>query len=128
MSTEVHEVAVDDAQAVMLAWIETHWAQLAAVAWRGYVTLGRGLVVLDGAWDGAVTVGYLTAADAQAAGSPWPDSLRAATQAYRPALDILFFVQQDAMGTLLGLRATVPRVPPYRATQPQGTLPRVSAA
>jgi hypothetical protein len=34
------------------------------------VTTGRGLVLLDGAWDGAVAVGYLTAAEAQAAGSP----------------------------------------------------------
>ena len=94
----------------------------------GYVTVGRGLVVLDGAWDGAVAVGYLTAADAQAAGSPWPASLRAATRTYRPALEILFFVQQDAVGTLLGLRATAHRVPPYRATQPAGAVAWVSAA
>ena len=128
MYTEVHDVALEGAQEGMVAWIETHWATLAAIAWRGYVATGRGLVLLDGAWDAAVAVGYLTAAEAEAAGSPWPGSLQAATQAYRP--DDRHPVLRPARfgATLLGLRATAPRVPPCLATQRDGAPLRVSAA
>ena len=59
MDTELHDVVLEGAQEGMVAWIETHWAMLAAIAWRGYVATGRGLVLLDGAWDAAVAVGYL---------------------------------------------------------------------
>jgi len=54
--------------------------------------------------------------------------LLAAMHAYTPATDILFFVQQGAAGTFLGLRATPPRLPPCRTAPPAGTPPRVVAA
>jgi hypothetical protein len=127
MSPEVHDVAVDDEQAVMLAWIETHWARLAAVAWCGYVLAGRGLVVLDGDWDGAVAVGYLSAASAAASGVVWPATVRAAVQTYPPATALLCFILQDAAGTLLEVQATPPRLPPRLAGQRDGT-PLVLAA
>ena len=75
MHTEQEDAVLNGEQADVLDWIERHWDTLATVAWRGYVTAGRGLVVLDGAWDGAVAVGYLTAANAQATDAPWPATL-----------------------------------------------------
>ena len=128
MPNEVSDVVLDAAQAVMVAWIETHWPRLAAIAWRGYVLAGRGLVVLDGDWAGVVTVGYLTATAAAAVGAPWPAALRAATQAYTPATDILFLVPQGALGTVLRLRATPPLLPPCLVTQRDGRPPWVAAA
>ena len=128
MQDERDDTAVDDEQEVMLDWIETHWDELAAFAWKGYVTAGRGIVLLEGDWDDAVTVGYQTAADAEAAGTAWPAGLREATQAYTPATDIVFFVQQHATGTLLGMRATAPRLPPRLAGQRDGAPPLVPTA
>ncbi len=52
------------AREVMLDWIETHWEVLAARAWRGYVTEGRGIVLLQGDWHGEVVAAYQTAATA----------------------------------------------------------------
>ncbi len=47
------------AREAMLDWIETHWEALAALAWRGYVTEGRGIVLLQGDdWHGEVIVAY----------------------------------------------------------------------
>ncbi len=119
---------VDDEQEVMLDWIETHWDELAALAWKGYVTAGRGVVLLEGDWDDAVTVGYLTVADAKAAGAAWPAAVREATAAYTPATDIVFFVQQHTTGTLLGMRATAPRLPPRLAGLQDGAPPLVPTA
>ena len=109
----------------MLDWIEQHWDELAAFAWRGYVLAGRGIVLLEGDWDDAVTVGNQAAADAEAA---WPAALREATESYTPATDIVFFVQQHGTGTLLGMRATAPRLPPRLAGQRDGSPPLVPAA
>ncbi len=128
MPDERDNTVVDDEQEVMLDWIERHWDELAAFAWKGYVTAGRGIVLLEGDWDDAVTVGYLTAADAEAAGAAWPAALREATEAYTPATDIVFFVQQHATGTLIGMRATAPRLPPRQAGQRDGAPPLVPAA
>ena len=71
---------VDADQVVVLAWIKTHWEELATLAWRGYVTAGRGVLVLEGDWQGAVAVGYQTAAEGAAGGDPWPEELLAALQ------------------------------------------------
>jgi hypothetical protein len=60
----------DAGQALVLAWIKTHWEELATLAWRGYVTAGRGVLVLEGDWQGAVAVGYQTAAAGAAGGDP----------------------------------------------------------
>ena len=128
MQDERDGMVIDDEQAVMLDWIELHWDELAAFAWQGYVIAGRGIVLLEGDWDDGITVGYQTAADAEAAGVAWPPALREATAAYTPATDIVFFVQQHATGTLLGMRATPPRLPPRLAGQRDGTPPLVPTA
>ena len=121
-------MVIDDEKAVMLEWIEREWDELAELAWKGYVMAGRGIVLLEGDWDDAVAVGYHTAADAEAARAAWPVALREATEAYTPATDIVFFVQQHTTGTLLGMRATAPRLPPCLAVQRDGTPLLVPAA
>ena len=63
MARDGTESGRDADQAVVLAWIKTHWEELATLAWRGYVTAGRGVLVLEGDWQGAVAVGYQTAAE-----------------------------------------------------------------
>src|SRR5919206_1594851 len=65
------ETGVDADQVVVLGWIKTHWEELATLAWRGYVTAGRGVLVLEGDWQGVVVAGYQTAADGTAGGDPW---------------------------------------------------------
>ena len=111
---------VDADQAVVLAWIKTHWEELATLAWRGYVTTGRGVLVLEGDWQGAVAVGYQTAAEGAAAGDPWPEELLAALQAYVPATDLLCVTQQGATTLVLTIRATSPQVAPCDAGQRDG--------
>lgn len=128
MQDERDDMVIDDEQEVMLDWIETHWDELAAFAWRGSVTAGRGIVLLEGDWDDVVAVGYQTADDAEAAGAVWPTALCEATEAYSPATDIVFFVQQHTTGTLLGMRATAPRLPPRLAGQQDGAPPLVPTA
>jgi len=120
MQDERDDMVVDDAQEGMLDWSELHWNELADFAWRGYVTAGRGIVLLEGDWEGDVAVGYQTAADAAAAGAPWPARLVEATEGYTPATDIVFFIQHRATGTLLGMRASAPRLPPHLAGQRDG--------
>ena len=110
----------DADQAVVLAWIKTHWEELATLAWRGYVTAGRGVLVLEGDWQGAVAVGYQTAVEGAAGGDPWPEELLAALQAYVPATDILCVTQQGATTLVLTIRATPPQVAPCDAGQRDG--------
>src|ERR687885_2337465 len=111
---------VDADQVVVLAWIKTHWEELATLAWRGYVTARRGVLVLEGDWQGAVAVGYQTAAEGAAGGDPWPEELLAALQAYVPATDILCVTQQGTTTLLLTIRATPPQVAPCDAGQRDG--------
>jgi hypothetical protein len=110
----------DADEAVVLAWIKTHWEELATLAWRGYVTAGRGVLVLEGDWQGAVAVGYQTAAEGAAGGDPWPEELLAALQAYVPATDLLCVTQQGAATLVLTIRATPPQVAPCDAGQRDG--------
>ena len=110
----------DAGQAAVLAWIKTHWEELATLAWRGYVTAGRGVLVLEGDWQGVVAVGYQTAAEAASGGDPWPKELLAALQAYVPATDLLCVTQQGAATLVLTIRATPPQVAPCDAGQRDG--------
>ena len=112
------ETGVDADQVV--AWITMHWEELATLAWRGYVTAGRGVLVLEGDWQGAVAVGYQTAAEGAAAGDPWPEELLAALQAYVPATDLLCVTQQGAATLVLTIQATPPQVAPCDAGQRDG--------
>jgi len=126
MGSKVDAIAAREA---MLNWIETHWTTLAALAWRGYVTEGRGIVLLQGDdWRGEVAAAYQTAATAQEAGTGWPDELVGVVQDYAPATDIIFVVQHDETATLLGMRATPAQVTPREAGQRNGTPPLVPSA
>lgn len=114
----------------MLDWIETCWNQLAAFAWQRYVLEGRGIVLVNGDFEGEVVVGYQTPQTAAGAGSGWPDDLVAAVRDYAPTTDIVFLVKQPGMpgGTLLGMRAIHPRLPPAKAGQQDGSAPLVRSA
>ncbi len=112
----------------MLAWITAGWEALAAFAWRGYVLDGRGLVVLQGDWQGEVVVAYQTPCMAAALGLGWPSALHAAVQQYEPATEIVFLVQRGGAGILLGMRTPDGQVPPRDAGQRDGSPPLVSAA
>ncbi len=105
---------------VLLDWIETHWEGLAALAWRGYVTEGRGIVLLQGDWHGEVIVAYRTAETARQAGAGWPDELVEVVQDYTPATDIIFVVQRERTATVLGMRATPEQVTLREAGQRDG--------
>ena len=127
MQSEANQAAAI-AREAMLDWIETHWNTLAALAWRGYVTEGRGIVPLQGDdWHGDMAAAYQTAATALQAGAGWPNELVTAVQDYTPATDIIFVVQHERTATLLGMRATPPRLPPRAAGQRHGAPPLVPA-
>jgi hypothetical protein len=119
------KVDVAAAREALLDWIETHWNTLAALAWRGYVTEGRGIVLLQGDWSWDVAAAYQTA---RHVGTGWPDELVGAVQDYTPATDIIFVVQHDLTATLLGMRATPPRLPPGEAGQQNGAPHLVPSA
>jgi hypothetical protein len=72
--TPMHD-SPDGAQEHLLVWIDAHWNDLAAFAWRIYVADGRGLVLLSGDPAGDVRVGYQTPSMAADAGFPWPPAL-----------------------------------------------------
>ena len=113
-----------------LDWIEACWNQLAAYAWQRYVREGRGIVLVNGDFEGEVVVGYQTPQTAVEAGSAWPDDLVAAVQGYTPATDIVLLVRQPGTsgGMLLGMRTTSPRLPPAKAGQQDGSAPLVHSA
>ncbi len=119
---------VDTERERMLAWIAASWEELAALAWRGYVLDGRGIVMLQGDWHGEVVVAYQTPAMADEFALEWPPELHAAVQHYEPATDILFLVQRADSGILLGMRTPPGRLPPREAGQRDGSPPLVSAA
>ncbi len=128
MRSEGNESAVI-AREAMLDWIETHWNTLAALAWRGYVTEGRGIVLLQGDdWHGEVAAAYQTVETALRTCTGWPDQLVEAVQNYTPATDIIFVVQHDRTSTLLGMRATPAQVAPREAGQQNGVPPLVPSA
>lgn len=114
----------------MLDWIAACWNQLAAFAWQRSVLEGRGIVLVNGDFDGQVFVGYQTPQTAAEAGHAWPDDLVTAVNDYTPATDIVFLVKQPgtAGGTLLGMRAVQPRLPPAEAGQRDGSAPLVRSA
>lgn len=114
----------------MLDWIEACWNQLAAFAWQRFVLEGRGIVLVNGDFDGQVFVAYQTPQTAAEAGQAWPDDLLATVKGYTPATDIVFLVKQPGTsgGTLLGMRAIHPRLPPAEAGQRDGSAPLVHSA
>src|SRR5687768_1681046 len=125
MNIPWNDAGADDPTRI-LTWIATQWDTFAAIAWRGYLTSGRGLVVLAPTGDGTLSVGY--AAAAEPANRSWPASLRAVTTAYTPATDILILVQQDTLSSLFQLRATPRQRPPCLTGQLDGAPLYVSAA
>ena len=119
-------MGVEDAAHV--GWIDAHWAALAAFAWQRYVSEGRGVVLLADDDHGLDVVGYETAGTAAAAGAPWPDELHAAIEEYHPVTEVLFLVEPEGDGTLIGLRATPPCVSPWETGQEVGAAPVVRSA
>ncbi len=119
---------MDAEDAAWVAWIDGHWEALAAFAWQRYASEGRGLVLLADDGDGLDVVGYETAGAAAAGGAPWPDELHAAIEEYHPATEVLFLVEPDGNGTLIGLRATPPCISPWEAGQGMGAVPVVRSA
>ncbi len=112
----------------MLAWIIGGWEALAAFAWRGYVLDGRGIVVLQGDWQGEVVVAYQTPGMVEVLGLHWPSELHAAVQQYEPATEIVFLVQRGDSAILLGMQTPPDRLPPREAGQRDGSPPLVSTA
>ncbi len=104
----------------LVAWIDAHWEELAAFAWRGYLTQGRGVVLVERAGHGEVVVGYETPSVAAADGAAWPDDLQEALVAYTPTTDVLFLVEPEGAGTLIGMRAAPPCLSPWEAGQAEG--------
>jgi hypothetical protein len=119
---------VDTERERMLAWIAASWEELAALAWRGYVLDGRGIVVLRGDWQGEMVVAYQTPARAEEFALAWPPELHDAVRQYEPAIDILFLVQRADSGILLGMRTPDGHLPPREAGQRDGSPPLVRSA
>ena len=115
-------------QETILAWIEAHWNDLAAFAWRNYVERGRGILLLHGDWAGDVSAGYQTPTMADEAGQPWPQELRDAANDYDPTVDIVFLVARGKSGILLGMTTTAGRQPPNLAGLEDDDPPLVPAA
>lgn len=130
MQNEREEDPEDAERELLLAWIDANWDEIASFAWKCYVTQGRGIVLLRGDWknDGDIAIAYQTPTDAEEAGTVWPDELIEAASSYAPGTDILFLVQESGSGTLLGLRAAPPRLPPREAGQRDGSPPLVPSA
>ena len=122
--TEPLEVADE----VFVCWIDAHWEELAAFAWRSYVTVGRGLVLVTAASDGAMVVEYVTPSAAAADQDAWPDELLAAIAAYNPATEVLFLMEPEGAGTLIGMRATPQCLTPWEAGHGEAELPVVRSA
>ena len=115
----------DTASTALVHWIGTHWAALAAFAWHGYVTVGRGLVLLADDGQGRVVVEYATPGLGTAA---WPDELQAVLAAYTPVTEVLFLAELEGAGTLIGMRAVPPWCTPQEAGQGDGAPPLACAA
>jgi hypothetical protein len=113
---------------VLVRWIDAHWDELAAFAWRSYVTVGRGLVLVTAARDSAMLVEYETPSAAAADQDAWPDELLAAIVEYNPATEVLFLMEPEAAGTLIGMRATPPCVTPWEAGHGDTEPPVVHSA
>jgi hypothetical protein len=58
--------------------------------------------------DGDEMVVYETPSTAAADQDTWPDELLAAIREYNPATDVLFLMEPEGAGTLLGMRETPP--------------------
>ena len=113
---------------VVVGWIDAHWDELAALAWRGYVSRGRGLVLVREADGGEMVAEYETPDAAVADQDTWPDELLAAIGEYNPATDVLFLMEPEGAGMLLGMRATPPCVTPWEAGHGDEELPVVCSA
>ena len=114
--------------AALVGWIDAHWEELAAFAWRSYVTVGRGLVLVTAASDGAMVVEYETPSRVAAEQEVWPDELQAAIAEYHPATEVLFLVEPEGAGTLIGMRATPPCISPWEAGHGDAALPVARSA
>ena len=112
---------------VFVRWIDTHWDALAAFAWQHYVQVGRGLVLVSEAERGEMVVAYETP-EAAADQDAWPPELHAAIAEYNPVTDVLFLVDPEGAGTLIGMRAAPPCVTPWEAGQGDEELPVVRSA
>jgi hypothetical protein len=74
-------------------------------------------VLLEDDAHGLVVVGYETPGAAPGDVAAWPDEFHAALAAYHPATEVLFLVEAEGDGTLIGLQATSPCVTPWEAGQ-----------
>ena len=113
---------------VLVRWIDAHWDDLAAFAWQRYVRVGRGLVLISEADGGEMVVEYETPSAAAADLDGWPDDLLAVIAAYNPAMEVLFLIEPEGAGTLIGMRATPPCVTPWEAGHGDEELPVVRSA
>jgi hypothetical protein len=126
-NSSLHDLPDSD-QEHLLVWIDAHWNDLAAFAWRNCVADGRGLVLLSGDPAGDVLVGYQTPTMAADAGFPWPPALLDAVQSYDPATDIVFLVATRGTGMLLGMTTVAGRQPPHLAGRKDEDTPLVRSA
>ena len=119
---------MDAEDAARVGWIDAHWDELAAFAWQHYVQVGRGLVLVTGAEGDAMVVEYETPDAATADQDAWPAELQAAVAAYNPVTEVLFLVDPEGAGTLIGMRATPPCLTPWEAGHGDGEVPVVRSA
>jgi hypothetical protein len=112
---------LDQVAAADIAYIQRHWAMLAAEAWRGYVRQGRGIILIDRMPGRTPCVAYQTQITAHNVGeSGW---LSATTirqiQQYDPRREVVCIILHDDT-TVTTYRLSARALPPpiaYRLAQ-----------
>jgi hypothetical protein len=75
-----------------------------------------------------MVVEYETPDPAAAGDAVWPEELRTALGDYNPAMEVLFLLEPEGAGTLLGMRATPPCVTPWETGHRDAELPIARSA
>ena len=110
-----------------LAYIQTHWEALAAVAWAGNLAQGPGAVVIDRRGSRAPTISYADQATliAQGIDTAVPDLLEHLIE-YDPVVEVIFVVLRTRR--TLGYRLRAQEIPPPVAFERAQRLPRPPTA
>src|SRR5262245_60676863 len=98
-------ISFDQPAAADIAYINGHWAVLAAEAWRGYVRSGRGSIVIDRTHYQEPSISYYTQIAACCSG--WLSVETAAQiRLYDPRRELICVVVYDAV-TIMTYRVSV---------------------
>jgi hypothetical protein len=85
-------------------------------------------VLVSEAEGGEMVVAYETPDAAATDQDAWPAELLVAIGDYNPATEMLFLVEPEGAGTLIGMRATPPCITPWEAGHGDAELPVVRSA